>query len=210
MLFLNSSEAPKNPYFVETRNEVPLKSDFKPAVKVLSRKPAPTVIARTDPASGLEQLTLEDDEDEDDESQQKTMSMEERQAKAQKEREEKQKKYEEARQRLFGNSEPASGTTSPRSSGSPAPRGTGDRGRGRGRGNKENRPSSSSGSKTKQLFDPNYTAKPDSIYIQKRDSEVSVSGTSTPGEEQIIRAPRGPDGSGRGGFGFAPRGSRGS
>ena len=131
-------------------------------------------------------------------------------AKAQKEREEKQRKYEEARQRLFGSSEPTSGSTSPRKSASPAPRGAIDRGRGRGRGNKENRPGSSSGNKNKQLFDPNYTPKPDSVYIQKRDPELSVSGPSTPGEESIIRSPRGPDGSGRGGFGFANRGGQGA
>ncbi|KAL9104953.1 MAG: hypothetical protein Q9187_008842, partial [Circinaria calcarea] len=96
------AETPKESYFFETRNEVPLKSEFKPAVKVLSRKPAPTVAVRTDPSNGLEKLTLDDEDDEDEEDLiKKPLTMEERQLKAQKEREEKQKKYEEVRQRLF-------------------------------------------------------------------------------------------------------------
>lgn len=206
------SEAPKNPYFVEARNDVPFKSEFKPAVKVLSRKPAPTVVARKDPISGLEQLTIEDDEDDDeDESKQKPLTMEERQLKAQKEREEKQKKYEEVRERLFGSSEPSSGVTSPGTVTPPnTARATGDRGRGKGRAGRENnRPSSGSGNKTRQLYDPNYNAKPDSVFLQKREAQGSGSRPSTPAtEEGIIRSPRGPDGSGRGGFGFANRGGK--
>ncbi|MCJ1248435.1 hypothetical protein MMC30_005653 [Trapelia coarctata] len=204
------AETPKNPYFVEARNEVPLKSEFKPAVKVLSRKPAPTVVARKDPVSGLEQLTLEDDdEDDEDESKQKPMTMEERQLKAQKEREEKQRKYEEVRERLFGTSEPSSGVTSPGTVTPPNSRLPGDRGRGKGRGRENNRPSSGSANKTRQLYDPNYNAKPDSVYLQKREAQDSGSRPSTPAaEEGVIRSPRGPDGSGRGGFGFANRGGK--
>jgi len=192
------------------RNEVPLKSEFKPAVKVLSRKPAPKVVARKDPVSGLEQLTIEDDDDDDeDESKQKPMTMEERQLKAQKEREEKQRKYEEVRERLFGTSESSSGVTSPGTVTPPFSRPPGDRGRGKGRGRENNRPSSASVNKTRQLYDPNYNAKPDSVYLQKRDAQGSGSRPSTPAaEEGIVRSPRGPDGSGRGGFGFANRGGK--
>ncbi|KAL8957559.1 MAG: hypothetical protein Q9183_006024, partial [Haloplaca sp. 2 TL-2023] len=97
------AEAQNQNYFLNTRTEVPLKSEFKPAMKVLSRKPATKTMATADPALGLEKLALEDDEDdEEDEEKTRTPTAEERQIKAQKEREEKQKKYEEARQRLFG------------------------------------------------------------------------------------------------------------
>lgn len=203
------SETPKNPYFVEARNAVPLKSEFKPAVKVLSRKPAPTVVARKDPVSGLERLTIEDeDDDEEDDSKQKPMTMEERQLKAQKEREEKQRKYEEVRERLFGTSEPSSGITSSGTVTPPNARAPGDRGRGKSKVGRENT-SSGSAIKTRQLYDPNYNAKPDSVYLQKREAQNSGSRPSTPAaEEGIIRSPRGPDGSGRGGFGFANRGGK--
>ncbi|MCJ1384267.1 hypothetical protein MMC17_007383 [Xylographa soralifera] len=205
----DEAETPNNPYFVETRNDVPLKSEFKPAVKVLSRKPAPTVIARTDPVSGLEQLTIEDDDDDDDdEGKKKTLTMEERQLKAQKEREEKQKKYEEVRERLFGASEPPSVVTSPGIVTPPIARAPGDRSRGKSKSSREPRPSSSNGSKSRQLFDPNYNAKPDSLYVQKKEGLVSRSRPLTPAEEPILRTPKGPDGSGRGGFGFATRGDK--
>ena len=68
------------------------------------------------------------------------------------------------------------------------------------------RPDSQSG--TRELFDPNYTPKPGSVTLQKRGTETS-SGHITPrADEQVIRAPKGPDGSGRGGFGFANRGGK--
>jgi hypothetical protein len=57
----------------------------------------------------------------------------------------------------------------------------------------------------KDLFDPSYSAKPDSVYLQRREKGLSE---GKEGEVQPIRSPRGPDGSGRGGFGFAPRGGR--
>lgn len=179
-------------------------------MKVLSRKPAPKVLTRTDPISGLEQITIEDDEDDDDEGTMKTaLTMEERQQKAQREREEKQRKYEEVRERLFGAG--TSGTTSgTRSPGQVTPPNVGSNGeaktRGRSKGGREVRPSSSVDSKTRQLYDPSYTVKPDSVYVQKRETQSSASGRSTPVEDQLIRNPRGPDGSGRGGFGFASRG----
>ena len=155
---------------------------------------------------------MEDDEDdEDDDATKNTMTLEERQIKAQKEREEKQKKYEEVRQRLFGSAEPVasgsrSGNTTP-----PTSRTPGDsRNRGKNKGGREvsSRPQSSGDGKARQLYDPNYTEKPDSIYIQKKENQPAApaSGTATPTDESVIRLPKGPDGSGRGGFGFANRG----
>ena len=54
----------------------------------------------------------------------------------------------------------------------------------------------------KQLFDPGYAAKPGSGYLQKSEKGQGVS-------SQVIRQPKGPDGSGRGGCGFT-RGGRGA
>ena len=147
---------------------------------------------------------MEDDDDDDDEdTKKKPLTMEERQQKAQQEREEKQRKYEEARQRLFGTdniSTTKSGTTTPKSNGE-------SRNSSRNKVSKDSRPSSSAGIKNRQLYDPNYTLKPDSIYVQKKDIPGG-SGCSTPSEQQPIRSPRGPETTGRGGFGFAPRGGR--
>ena len=211
-LIPDARETPENPYYINSRNDVPLKTEFKPAMKVLSRMPAPTVVTRTDPVSGLEQLTIEDDEDDDeDDTRRNTMTMEERQQKAQREREEKQRKYEEVRERLFGAgvSGTTSGTATPGQV-TPPKAGPGWEGkpRGRSKGDRDGRPSSSVDSKTRPLYDPNYTVKSESVYIQKREAQSSGSGRSTPVEQQLIRNPRGPDGSGRGGFGFATRGRK--
>ena len=203
-----SREAPDAPYHVASKDYVPTQSDLKPSVKVLSRKPAPTMVARKDPVSGMEQLVIDDDEeDEDAANKQKPLSAEELRLKAQKEREEKQRKYEEVRERLFGVSNPTSGSSSPGNVTPPAAKSNNDRNRGRGRASRDgrdSRPNSSAGNKQRQLYDPNYTAKPDSNYVQKKENHEP----STPSEEQIIRSPRGPDGSGRGGFGFTNRGGK--
>jgi hypothetical protein len=57
------------------------------------------------------------------------------------------------------------------------------------------------------LFDPGYAPKP-GFNLQKRGEAAAQSGgrSTIREEDQVIRAPRGPDGSGRGGFGFARRG----
>ena len=200
-------EAPEGSYYLHTRDEVPLKTEFKPAVKVLSRKPASKKEMYIDPITGLEKLTVDDDDDdEEDDTKKKPLTMEERQSKAQQEREEKQKKYEEARHRLFGtNHNPItkSGTTTP-----PTVKSNGEsRNSSRNKSSKESRPTSSAGNKNRQLYDPNCTGKTESIYVQKKDTPTG-SGRSTPLEQQPIRSPRGPETSGRGGFGFAPRGGR--
>ncbi|KAL8644340.1 MAG: hypothetical protein Q9226_007816 [Calogaya cf. arnoldii] len=196
-------------FFLNSRTDVPLKSEFKPAMQVLSRKPAkPT---STTLASGLGQLSVEDDDDdEEDDAKNKILTTEERQLKAQKEREEKQKKYDVARERILGNGSTPAG----KASGSTTPtRGkinSGSRGPSKNKTAAEGRSSTPSGigaGPQRQLFDPNHTAKPDSSFVQK-ESTPSGSGRSTPIEQQPIRNPRGPDGSGRGGFGFAPRGAK--
>lgn len=73
----------------------------------------------------------------------------------------------------------------------------------------------SRGSQHRDLYDPSYGPKPDSVFLQRRVDDgfspntttglVSGSGTRAQAADapiQPIRAPRGPDGSGRGGFGF--------
>jgi hypothetical protein len=199
MMLIAGREGPDEPYYVQSRDIVPLRSDLKPAVKVLSRKPAPTLIARKDPISGLERLTVEDDEDdEENASKPKPLTMEERQAKAAKEREEKQRKYEEVRERLFGTSNPPSGTSTPGSL--TPPKG----GRAKGRGSaKDGRPTSSTGNKGRQLYDPTYSAKPGSSSAPKFDTGQHHSRS---GDDLVTRQPKAPDGSGRGGYGFATRG----
>ena len=193
-------------YYVQTRDIVPLKSEFKPAMKVLSRKPA-NKSTIPDATAGVGQLSIEEDEDDEDNGEQKnTMTLEERQAKAQKDREEKQRKYEEVRERLFG----AEKTTDKKSSGDvtpPRPRDGDSRRQSRNKSGGDGRPTSSAGSKPRQLYDPNYTAKLDSTYVQKKDGQ-EISGQPAPCEQVPSRNPKGPDGSGRGGFGFVPRGGR--
>ena len=199
------SEAPEGSYYVHTRDDVPLKTEFKPAMKVLSRKP-PSKPTNNDVATGVGHLDLEEDDDDEEENAKKaTMTLEERQAKAQRDREEKQRKYEEVRQRLFGNDK-TSRQASPGNTTPAIQKDGGSRHQSRNRGGAaDGRPLSSAGNKSRQLYDPDYTVKAGSIYVQKKDNQVA-SGRSTPGEQVPIRSPRGPDGSGRGGFGFVPRG----
>ncbi|KAI0969962.1 hypothetical protein F4678DRAFT_143184 [Xylaria arbuscula] len=232
-----SAETPPEPFhFLATRSEPPLTSDFKPAMKVLSRKPAPKMITRRDPLTGaLSQLKVED-EGSDDEKTKVQLSPEEIRAKQQREREEKQRRYEEVRAKIFGTTPAASGSgygsntssgtstpgnaTPPRSSAD----GRGPRGRGRGRGgggssgahrhndnrgdsSSNQRPGSQSGSSGRELYDPSYSPKPSS-QLERRGGGTPVSNRPTLREEdQVIRSPRGPDGNSRG---FARRGAKAS
>lgn len=197
-------EAPETFHFLAARDNVPLKQEFKPAMKVLSRKP---VIQRIDPATGLAKLALDDDgDDEDDEKRKNQPTPEQLRLKAQREREEKQKRYDEARARILGT---PSGSSTPGTTTPPTEEGKESRGKGRARKvdrQDVRRPDTQSGNK--ELFDPNYTPKP-GVSIQKRNDDSSrPARQTTRGEEQPIRSPRGPDGSGRGGFGFANRGPK--
>lgn len=200
-------EAPKTSYFLNTRDDVPLKTEFKPAVKVLSRKPTPKAAGAIDPA-GLQLLSLEDDEDDDEKDSTKTvMSLEERQKKAQLDREEKQKKYEEARQRLFGSGSTSESKHAGGGIAVSAQPNQVTRGQNKSKGGRDSRPSSSRDCKTRQIFDPDYSAKPDSTYVQRQDNQ-SKGGLWMPMEQQIIRNPRGPEKAGKAGFGFATRGEK--
>ncbi|KAI8962279.1 hypothetical protein F5Y11DRAFT_198081 [Daldinia sp. FL1419] len=232
-----SAEAPPQTFhYLASRSDPPLTNTFKPAVKVLSRKPVLDPNAR-------------DADDEDESKKAPQLTPEEILAKQQREREEKQRRYDEARAKIFGTnnagaaaavsaSNPSSGAstpgavTPPRSAEGRAPRGRGRGGRGGGgggghrhnesRGDRDRdrdgnnqRPGSQSG-RGRELYDPNYSPKPGHQRDRRGNSDNSDGGAplsrrSTPREEdQVIRAPRGPDGSGRGGFGFAKRGAKGS
>ncbi len=263
------SESSESFHFLTAKDTVPLKMEFKPAVKVLSRKPVPTIAkpppsssGTKDVASGVAQLRVnegESDNDDDDGTKKEQLSAEERRLKAQRDREEKQRRYEEARERLFGSSNNLSGNSTPgdvtpprapggggsrpgtaggddegNSSGGGNRRGRGRGGRGTGAGagvtreSKQTRARNPQRDKEKegkkqqqqQLFDPGYTVKPDSVYVQRRmgagvetkEAQSTVGAIEESGEPQqqqqppTIRAPRGPDGSGRGGNGFTVRG----
>lgn len=197
-------ETPETFHFLAARDNVPLKTEFKPALKVLSRKPA---VQKIDPVTGLARITLDDENDEEEENKDKP-TPEQLRLEAQRQRDEKQRRYEEARARIMGtnsvSSTPPGAVTPP--PGQEDGRGN-SRGKGRGRDSRaENRRPDSQRS-SRELFDPNYTPNP--VIIQKRNGEPSRSATSTPRtEEQVIRTPKGPDGTGRGGFGFANRGGK--
>ncbi|KAJ5388333.1 hypothetical protein N7509_010874 [Penicillium cosmopolitanum] len=220
------AETPQTFHFVEARSEVPLKQDFKPPVTLLSRRPQ---IATRNSASsggidraaaGLGQLGLDDEDSDEDTNKRAEPTLEERQAIALKNREEKQRKYEEVRERLFGSpSANTSGNSSPGSTTPPRQSQSEGRGKGKGRGGsggreyREKRDSSTASStKSKHLFDPSTSAKPNGSSQQRRErqpgNQNSPDKQNTP--QQPLRNPRGPDGSGRGGFGFANRGARAS
>ncbi|KAL1964711.1 hypothetical protein VTN77DRAFT_6737 [Rasamsonia byssochlamydoides] len=226
------AESAQTFHFLEAKSSVPLKQDFKPAVTVLSRRPQ--IASRQAGSSGVESATAglsrlglsadgKDLSDSDDEANNKPpeLTAEERQAKALRDREEKQRKYEEVRERLFGSSSnPGSGASSPGSTTPPPSRqhnNSGDgRGRGRNRGggrdkdSREKRDSPGSSGKSRQLYDPGYSPRPNSSYLQRRERSQQQSTERSDSEQQAprqpTRSPRGPDGSGRGGFGFSPRG----
>lgn len=211
------SEGPQETnYFLESRNVVPLRSEFKPPPILLSRK-GPSTKPRKPLKDGLNSLSLQGQAQEsssEDEDAAKQPTLAERQAQAAKDREEKQRKYEERRQELFGPAgttamKSTSGKSSPANLTPPTSRSaTPNRGRGNGRGrggrgantqqHAQSRPQSQGG-----MFEPAYAPKPDSTYLAGREN-----GTPKPGDPDIKpqRTPKGPDGSGRGGFGFAARG----
>jgi hypothetical protein len=199
-----SSEAPETFHFLAARDNVPLKQEFKPAMKVLSRKP---IVQRVDPATGVAKLTLDDDDDDDDDEKRKKLpSPEELRLKAQREREEKQRRYDEARARILGT---PSGSSTPGATTPPTEEGKESRGKGRGRkGDRQDTRRQDNSSSNKELFDPNYAPKP-GVTIQRRNDDPSRPTQQGAREDaQPIRSPRGPDGSGRGGFGFANRGNK--
>ncbi|KAF1972984.1 hypothetical protein BU23DRAFT_421613, partial [Bimuria novae-zelandiae CBS 107.79] len=185
----HSAENVEPMLFLDARDKVPVpvQSTFKPTVTLLARKPKGVT-----------------DGDSDEERRKKNEAeFEERKARAQKERAEKERRYAEARQKIFGTSTPA---TSDESRGASPRRG----GKGRGRGGRDSQPRSGEQSParpsaSRQLFEPAYSPKPGSGFVQKKDA--STSRPSTPNnQEKPIREPRGPQPTVRGGRGFAPRG----
>ncbi|KAI1119673.1 hypothetical protein F5Y14DRAFT_396130 [Nemania sp. NC0429] len=209
-----SAETPQEPFhFLAARSEPPLTTDFKPAVKVLSRKPAPKVITKRDPLTGaLSQLKVEEEES-DDEKNRIQPSPEEIRAKQQRELEERQRRYEEVRAKIFGttpaasasgnSSNPSSGTSTPGNATPPrsSVEGRGPRGRGRGRGGggsgahrhtesrgdvgSTQRPGSQAGPSGRELYDPNYAPKPGPP-LERRGGGAPVAGRSTPRDEDQI------------------------
>ncbi|KAF2018769.1 hypothetical protein BU24DRAFT_104792 [Aaosphaeria arxii CBS 175.79] len=197
-----SAENPEPMLFLQARDNGPVQSSFKPNVTVLSRKPPPRVLVRNDGSAAMAGLTLDDDDDSEEERRKHAeQSYAERKARAEKEREEKIRKYAEAREKIFGSPAPSSGESrgaSPSKS---------SRGRTRGRGGRDGSLRSSAEQSPvrpapsgKQLYEPSYSPKPTSTFVQKRESNTSRSSPSN-GVQQPIREPRGPSGRG-----FAPRG----
>jgi hypothetical protein len=204
------AEGPREPnYFLETRGVVP-KADFKPPPRLLSRKAPPVA---PDEVNGNASS---------DEAEEKKPTVEEQRALAVKEREEKQRKYEERRLELFGSAsttKAGSGASSPAETPPGSRSATPNRSRGRGGGGgggrkgDPSRPLSSTSFLSlkpssiapalspgkRELYDPNYAPKPEINSKSSESREIVV---------EPIRSPRGPDGSGRGGFGFAPRGGK--
>ena len=198
-------------------------------MKVLSRRPQTASqqlpSAEADPTlTGLSRLNLNADErdsfdSDEDGNKAPALTLEERQAKALRDLEEKQRKYDEVRERLFGTpSTPVSGASSPGSTTPPSKQSQSaeTRGKGRTRGgglrdrdSREKRDTSTTLGVSRQLYDPAYSAKPNSD-LQKRDRQQQQGTEELETEQQPlrqpVRSPRGPDGSGRGGFGFSNRG----
>ncbi|KAH0595663.1 hypothetical protein MHUMG1_06840 [Metarhizium humberi] len=232
-LTLPSRDAtPQTFHYLEASNTVPLTSTFKPQVKVLSRKP---MIAKRDATTGMSQLSMDDDDGEKDPKQPQPTA-EEIRAKQKRDLEEKQRRYDEARAKIFGESNPSSrgsspGTvTPPRGESRHSGRG---RGRGGGGGQRNNGGTTNDGgrlpdmrrvnnqaSSGRELYDPNFSPKPDAM-AQRRGGGESDGGSGrgttlrddqyqfqAPQPQPAIRMPRGPDGTGRGGFGFARRGGK--
>ncbi|KAF2761821.1 hypothetical protein EJ05DRAFT_185871 [Pseudovirgaria hyperparasitica] len=207
------------PIFVTARDNTPVQGDpFRAPMKLLSRKPPPKVLSKTDVEGQIGGLSLDDDDDSEEEERKRAdILLKERQANAAKDREEKKRAYAERRAELgVGASVETQGRASPQAR--YQSQNQNQRGKGKGKGGQrsgnvtpssgDHSPARGGPQKSSQLFEPGYAPKPNSVYIQRRAGEGSQSNSELPKESQILRAPRGPDGSGRGGFGFAPRGNK--
>ena len=226
----DSAENPETFHFIETRSKnVPLKSDFKPALKVLSRKPKPQQQPGQFPANGspeiqqhFEATRWEPDDDYDSEEEarrERERTLEEKQQQTKREREQKQRKYDEVRQRLFGSSSQANGL----SSGKDASTTPGSAPKARSKAPQQKRvehcvkeqpssremsPARLQSTNAKQLFDPGYTPKPSSRPAEKNQNGARPGQSHNIEEPQIIRSPRGPHNIGKGGAGFVQRNSK--
>jgi hypothetical protein len=196
------------------------------------------MIARRDPVTGLSQLTLADDDDDDENQKPQLTPEEIRAKQQREREEKQRRYDEARAKIFGTSTttNTNSGSKSGASSGASTPGtvtppigagtrdsggGRGGRGRGRGRGrNTENRGeygrtvNQSTGGR--ELYDPNYSPKPGSSTERRGGYSGSNTGGGAPlhgytmprDEDQVIRAPRGPDGSGKGGFGFTRRGAK--
>lgn len=181
-------------------------------MKVLSRKPGPSIAKRAT-ADGVANASLHDDEDSEEESKRKRESeFEERQRRAKLEREEKVRKYAEARERIMGASGPGSPKSKPESRDSSQGRGDGRRPRGRGASSLNGQPTSAGQSPARPMpstsnglvFDPEDMTR----RLPRKDVTASPDSVVQPKDGEPLRQPRGPENSGRGGFGFPGRGGR--
>ncbi|RCI15066.1 hypothetical protein L249_6807 [Ophiocordyceps polyrhachis-furcata BCC 54312] len=232
-----SADEPQTFHYLEASNNVPLTSAFKPQVKVLSRKPTVAKDPVVGLGPRLSSSAAADDDDDDDDTKTTPLNPEQIRAKQKRDREEKQKRYDEARAKIFGDSAPSSRGTSPVTVTPPRSAdgrhhqhlhhlhhhyaGQG-RSRGRGGGQRANADVRQQqqqqqqppemrrqNSQARELYDPNCSSKPDAPQPRKGPDGDIGKGPSLRDELlQPIRAPRGPDSSGRGGFGFARRGSK--
>jgi hypothetical protein len=210
-LTLSRSAPTETPIFIQARAPNPplVQAPIQPAFKVLARRPAP----KSANTPSISQPTAVDDEPDSEEEERIRAAADfaDRQSRAAKEREEKQKKYAQVRERLFGpeggnspNNHSRSGSAGRSGPNSrPESRSGTPRGNGRGRGTPRGGVVNVKAKENVKLFDPEYTAKPGSSFVQRREAGTA----SQSNEEKPERQPKGPDGSGRGGFGFQPRGT---
>lgn len=191
------SENPEPQWYPEARDQAPVQPTFNPKVTMLARKPTPQVLSRN-----MAGMSLDDDDSEEERQKKAAADFEDRKARAALERAEKERKYAEARERIFG-SPVSSAAEDSRSSSANKPRG----GKGRGRGGRDSQPRSSNEQSpargappTRQLYDPSYTPKHGSVFIQKKENNGSRPATPN-GLEKPIRQPQGPARGGGRGFG---------
>lgn len=185
-----SAENPGRNLWLEAQGAVPLKQEPKQPMMVLSRKPA---------AKNGD----DGDESEEEARKKKEASFEERKKRAAIEREEKVKKYAEARERIMGSSNSASPVPNSRESSQGR-----DNRKPRGKqphSNMNSQPASAAHSPARQAFGVGGSQVFDPEDMGRRLGPRREM-TSTPKEGEPTRQPRGPDSSGRGGFGFAGRG----
>lgn len=201
----DSADNPDRFNWLETQGVVPLKQEYKQPVTLLSRKPQ--VIAKRNAVDGVGKLSLDEDEDSEEERRKKREAdSEERQRKAKIEREEKQRRYAEARERIMGSSSNQSPAANSRESSQARDN---RRPRGNRNGNRRSQAHSPADQSPApalpakhdaQLFDPDDMGR---MLAPRREGHAAP---KEPKEDQPLRQPRGPETSGRGGFGFATRG----
>lgn len=202
----DTAENPGRNIWLETQGVVPLKQELKPQMTLLSRKPAPRLAKKAGGlGAGIADLSVQDDEGDDSEEEarkRREVEFEERQRRTKVEREEKQRKYAEARERIMGSSGP----------GSPA-QATASRESSQGRDTRKPRPRVN-GSKVSRPVSADQSPAPPlalgtpsgGLLFDPDDMGRRIPKPNTPTLNGPARQPRGPDASGRGGFGFGGRG----